>query len=331
MSLVYDIIPKNIAFGNGSICRGLGVIPILKTGPTELPLIEALDTAINKGTATITETSDAGEVPYLKLENSGDHPVLILDGELLVGGKQNRTINTTILVLAKSTVKIPVSCVQAGRWQSVRPDFGVSRSLFGAKSRAVIRQDVTTDARQSGSFKSNQQSVWNEVGRTLSGLGVQSPTADIEDGRMQVSDRIEGYIQALRPVENQIGAIFMKHDGILGLEMLGNQELYLQECPKIVSSFAFDVLKSPDLKRVSAEKSKQWWAEVLNRNFTEHRSPGAGEDIRVDDDTLLGAGLLLNDHLVHFSCFRKQKQSLKRGMRAPVSRRRDNLRPSKKD
>ena len=55
-------------------------------------------------------------MPDLKVINKSEVMVLILDGEELVGAKQNRIVNTTILIPAKETVLIPVSCVEQGRW-----------------------------------------------------------------------------------------------------------------------------------------------------------------------------------------------------------------------
>jgi len=49
--------------------------------------------------------------------------ILILDGEELVGAKQNRVVNTTLLIAAASSTVIPVSCVEQGRWDYDSPDF----------------------------------------------------------------------------------------------------------------------------------------------------------------------------------------------------------------
>ncbi|MCS7228549.1 MAG: DUF6569 family protein [Candidatus Kryptonium sp.] len=75
-----------------------------------------LDEALKQSLIKITEVGEEGTVNKLKVENLADLPILILEGEELIGAKQNRTINTTILIKEKTTTFIPVSCVEQGRW-----------------------------------------------------------------------------------------------------------------------------------------------------------------------------------------------------------------------
>ena len=64
----------------------------------------------------VTEIDEAGSVPNLKVANMADRPLLLLDGEELVGAKQNRILNTTVLVAARTETTIPVRCIEQGRW-----------------------------------------------------------------------------------------------------------------------------------------------------------------------------------------------------------------------
>lgn len=68
--------------------------------------------ALEDGTLTVKEISDSGKVNKLIVQNKGDKRVLLLDGEELIGAKQNRILNTTILIEANVTQKIPISCVE---------------------------------------------------------------------------------------------------------------------------------------------------------------------------------------------------------------------------
>ena len=107
MPTVADV--ESIAKRLGSILAGkpqrhgaLTVIPILapmQTEPEWLTLAEAGDRV------RITEVDDEGSVPELRVANLGDLPLLLLDGEQLVGAKQNRILNMTVLVAAHTEVK----------------------------------------------------------------------------------------------------------------------------------------------------------------------------------------------------------------------------------
>ena len=120
---------------------GFTVIPILapmQTEPEWLTLAEAGDRV------RITEISEGGSVPNLKVANLGDLPLLLLDGEQLVGAKQNRILNMTVLVAGSSEVTIPVSCVERGRWgyrarDSAPSDFSLYAGLRAKKSAWVSR------------------------------------------------------------------------------------------------------------------------------------------------------------------------------------------------
>lgn len=328
MSILQDIIQKSTSLGNLRRFHGLGVIPILTEEVQELPVLEPLERALERGLARITETSPAGEVPFLMLHNTGDSPLILLDGEEMIGGKQNRVINTTLVILANTSVRIPVSCIQAGRWRHERADFNSTGSVFRARSRAAQMATVTANVRESGSFRSDQGTVWDEVSASLLELGVHSETSDFREGRERVAHRLEEFVKAIRPAENQVGSIFINAEGILGLEMLGTPVLFSHVCDKVTRSFAFEVLGAPDLNGVSIEAATQWWDTTLKSPFTQHASPAAGEDVRVGTEDLIGSGLIWNEVLVHFSCFpnaRMEDRRPKQG-RASAGQRRRNLR-----
>ena len=201
--------------------------------------------------------------------------------------------------------------------------------MFRARSRAVQKATVTYDVRESGSFRSDQHAVWDEVSETLGELGVHSSTSDFGEGRERVAHRLEEFVEAIRPAENQIGAIFLNAQGILGLEMIGTPVLFSKVCDKVTRSFAFESLGAPDINGASTEAAKQWWHTVLQAGFTKHDSPGAGEDIRVGTEELIGSGLIWNQILMHFSCFPNMRRQSQR--RASAGQRRRSLRSSQND
>ena len=122
----------------------LTVIPLLaprQAEPDWLTLAEA------GAAVTITEVSAGGEVPTLSLLNDAGRPVLLLDGEELIDAKQNRILNATVLVAAHAALRIPVSCVEQGRWSYRGKRFDGSDASLFASARAKKAVRVSTSLR----------------------------------------------------------------------------------------------------------------------------------------------------------------------------------------
>src|SRR5262245_45218258 len=96
--------------------RGVVIAPLFPTRDPACSYL-TLDEALPRG-LVITETDTAGRVPELAVDNPLDEKVLLYDGEELVGAKQNRILNVSVLVAEQTAVHIPVSCVEEGRWAS---------------------------------------------------------------------------------------------------------------------------------------------------------------------------------------------------------------------
>ncbi|MCU0934369.1 MAG: hypothetical protein MUE86_08070, partial [Thiobacillaceae bacterium] len=114
--------------------------------------------------------------PELKFINEGLRPVLLLDGEELVGAKQNRILNLTVLAPAQQTIIIPVSCVEAGRWHASSAEFSGARRAHFAAGRARKAADVNVSLRRRGSRESDQGAVWRDIERRARRMGVSSGT-----------------------------------------------------------------------------------------------------------------------------------------------------------
>jgi hypothetical protein len=78
--------------------------------------VTLLEEALSAGTFRVEELSESGSVPQVSVVNGGAQPVLILEGDELIGAKQNRVLNSSVLVAADSELVLPVSCVERGRW-----------------------------------------------------------------------------------------------------------------------------------------------------------------------------------------------------------------------
>ena len=113
--------------------RGIVITPLFPARDPVAAYI-TLDEALPRG-LSITEISDAGSVPELAVINPLDESVLLYDGEELVGAKQNRILNVSVLVGAGAKLPIPVSCVEQGRWNRSSVDFDSATHISHAHLR----------------------------------------------------------------------------------------------------------------------------------------------------------------------------------------------------
>ena len=137
---------SKIELTESTVFRNLTIFAIEGAMDGELDYLTLAD-AMRLEVARVSEISDGGSVPELLFENSADLPVLIFDGEELVGAKQNRTVNLTILAPAGKTIKIPVSCVEAGRWRHESAHLEISDRHHFARGRAVKNASVSRSMR----------------------------------------------------------------------------------------------------------------------------------------------------------------------------------------
>src|SRR5262249_52735467 len=97
-----------------------------------------LDEGLAAQSLQISEVNEGGSVPTLQVANQADTLAFLMAGEQLVGAKQNRVLNASIMVAAKTTLPIPVSCVEAGRWAYRSRHFGSG----GTTSHSYLRHQM---------------------------------------------------------------------------------------------------------------------------------------------------------------------------------------------
>ena len=165
---------QSITVGDPTHFGGLTIFPLFRNGsaPAE-PGYTLLEEAIGRGTANITELGAGGSVPELRFENLGEQPVLLLDGEELVGAKQNRALNLTILAPAKRVIVIPVSCVEAGRWHAESDTFQPTEHVMYSRARAAKGAQVSLSMATSDSRRSDQSAIWDGIASKSERLGVR--------------------------------------------------------------------------------------------------------------------------------------------------------------
>jgi len=254
---------------------------------------------------TITEVSHEGSVPDLKVINGAEIPILLLDGEEVVGAKQNRVLNTTILVKEKSELVIPVSCTEQGRWAYREKEFSDSDTLMSTKLRRIKAQTVSDTLADSQEFRSNQSTVWTAIEEMSEEAGAQSQTGAMKAAYDVKMDDLNDYMSAFPAVQDQKGLLAFMDGEIVGFDFISREEAYGILHPKLVKSYAMDAIlqktkltESPDVS-----KAEEFVSKTQKCKEKKYESVGKGWEVRYEGKSLVGSTLKFGKKVIHMAFF----------------------------
>jgi hypothetical protein len=292
--------PPGFRLGSPQTAGRLTLLPVFCDGPG-LEYV-TLAEAQKDGTTEITEVDAHGTVSTLQIRTSSKLPVLVIDGEVLVGLKQNRVLNTTILVPGESTLKIPVSCVEAGRWR--RATSKASRAAYGLspKIRAMKRHSVTLSARASGEFAADQNAVWAEVEGSLGDLGVDSETRAYSDIEKQRRSEIEDRLTQLQPEPGQSGVLALIGGEPVAFDLFDRPSTLTRMWQGLIGSYIAESLApNTSSESLDLDAAAGWIRGAGAGEATGHRAVGLGESVSITGPKHDTAALVVDGVAVHIA------------------------------
>lgn len=299
---------KGVRLGNPLVFRNLAIVPIFDGPDSPFPYL-TMKSALSRGFVEITEVSEGGNVPNLKVINKGDEPVLLLDGEEVMGAKQNRVMNTSILLAAHSETVIPVSCTEQGRWNYNSRVFRESGNMMPARSRMAKSNRVLANLYAMRGYDAGQRDVWNDVHHYHRSLGTESASGAMSDAFVQRDDDLKDYLSAFPLTAGQKGMVVLLNGVPVGADYLSLPEAYAGLHEKLVKSFAVEAL----LHRTETTHPGDLVIEAytflssLNDAAESPFQPvGLGEDLRYEGARSGGAALIHEDSLVHLNVYPKE-------------------------
>ena len=263
-----------------------------------------LDESLQSGTVTVKEVSSEGSVPDLIFENRGNRAVLLVDGEELVGAKQNRILNITVLVPAKSTITIPVSCVVAGRWAHSSTEFHSEDRAFYAAGRARKAAHISDSLRMSGTRRSKQGEIWEDIAVKSARMGTHSSTDAMADMYVNHNNLLSEYMAAFQPEDNQVGAVFSINGQLRGVEIFDFSNSMKKLFKKLIGSYALDAIDdATETSNTEDISVKKFLNNIKNADCSSYPAVGEGEDIRINDKKISGGALIARDRIIHLCAF----------------------------
>jgi hypothetical protein len=281
--------------------RRLTVFPLLAPAAGEAPL--ALGAAVQAGQAAVREQPQPA-IDSLLVINRGARPLVVLDGELLAGGWQDRLVAAAGLIGPWQQATLPVGCVEHGRWREDRPAF-TAVGVAHVALRRLIAAGLAASRAATGERAADQTAIWEEVGQKRRAAAAAAPTEALRDVFAGRAAELDRYDRALPPVNGSCCGLAVAIAGrVVALDLFAQPALLAAYWRALVRSAALDALdaRGPDqpapLPPVAAVLHQAAHAAV-----TTYAGLGRGLEARLQADSLHGAAVLDDDCLVHLALY----------------------------
>jgi hypothetical protein len=262
-----------------------------------------LDQALEAGTTKVTEISDQGSVREILVSHHGKGFLLLLDGEQVIGAKQDRIFNASFLIAPGSEVVVPVSCVERGRWglRSDDPgrDFGSSETTFVGSARGKKLRRVARNAVTHGGWDADQHTVWTDVQGYLTSSGVRSRTSAFSDAYQANIRRTLSAVSYLEPCERQVGLAVVRNNRLVGLDIVAAPSLYLRIWKKLARGALAEVDPSRTVVQRPAEVVRRVCMAWKQAQLREQVAPGCGTTLHGMGETVAFGALRHEGKILH--------------------------------
>jgi len=266
-----------------------------------------LDEALEAHWIEVVESTEAGQVSRIKIINRSTQMVFLMAGEQLVGCKQNRVMNSSIMVPPRAEMALPVTCVERGRWGYSSSAFSSARTSSHYALRAMMTRQASQSYRSAGVPMSDQKKVWGEVSRKLGAMGSPSASDAMQDVYRNYDLKLRELEEKLPAPSDCNGAVFSIAGSIVGTDFFDNADTLRKLWPKLIRSCSIDALERParNERSTSVHEISSWLEASASATQESFPSPGMGLDVRIEGKDVLGASLVIDDHPVHMELFRR--------------------------
>jgi hypothetical protein len=302
---------RQVRVGRGHAYRELTVYPLNGKGRLGFDYA-TLSHALGQGPSAfeLRELPDGGSVPEIEVVNRLHVPVLIVEGQELVGARQHRTANLSVMVPPKATVRLNVSCVEAGRWAETGARFMAAQHAQFASGRARKVASVSCSMRESGRADSDQAGVWRDISFKLRSLDVDSPTSAMHDLYQRHAATLDDYVYAFASLPECHGAAFAVHDRLIGLDLFGDTATFKAYKEQLLRGYAVEALGAarhtatlaPERNRVSF-----LLRDIAAGEIEAYPSAGMGEDVRIAGQRSVAGVLAVEGAIVHLGAFPRKR------------------------
>jgi len=283
--------------------ENLTIFPVLSDQSGSRADLITLDEGLRLGKVTITELgadgssrtidrrqlSGSAEVNRLALTNKSGKALVLIAGEMILGGRQDRIVGHDCIIEASDTpVPLDVFCVEHGRWSG---GFAFGPNGSAQKDEAIklatIAPLARPNIREKAQAQKSQDQVWNSVAETVAVNGANTATGTLKSvyEDKTVNRRLEAYERALKDslsAESVVGVVAAIGNKVISADVFANHSLFQAYWPKMLKSYALEAVsrKSTGKAQVMKAEAEAFLARVQGTSAAN----GQGEVYRLKEN-----------------------------------------------
>ena len=287
---------QHLNFEKEQTHKSLTIIPITSSESYNLDFI-TLRSALDRKFATVKELHEDGSVPEVIVINKSDKHLILLDGEHVIGAKQNRIINKTIIVDPLSEVVIPVSCTEQGRWQY--KSAGFRKSNFNASSS--IRRASKMGVKSQGG-------VWSRIASISKINKFASRTFSLNELYDEVAPKFDNYKRIIQAIPSQIGIMAFINGKLAGIDLIGDNKLFAEQYDSLIHGYMLDAISNSleESPKSDIEGLRNHLLEEIRKSkLTSGENIGAEKRELIKAEDFMGELVSFKDMPVHLAVFHR--------------------------
>ena len=264
--------------------------------------------AIAKNQVQISEVNKKGLVTKLSVSNKSSDNIIILNGELIIGTqiRQDRIVDSTVLIPGYATVLINTFCGEQYRWSPrLSNKISTSESLYFSSGRANNAADINTKL-------SKQCRIWSEISEKISDFNVKSFTNSVDQIYKKKKVNVEEIVNFFKIPSEAVGVALGINNQLVNIDIFSNNCMLQIYLPKIIRSIALDSFKKINKKSYLKKKEVHKFLRQIHQANKQKRKVvegTLGEELQFNSESVAGSILYHKEQTAHFSAFVKENKT----------------------
>ena len=264
--------------------------------------------AIAKNQVQISEVNKEGLLTKLSVSNKSSDNIIILNGELIIGTqiRQDRIVDSTVLIPGHATVLINTFCGEQYRWSPrLSNKISTSESLYFSSGRANNAADINTKL-------SKQCRIWSEISEKISDFNVKSFTNSVDQIYKKKKVDVEEIVNFFKIPSEAVGVALGINHQLVNIDIFSNNCMLQIYLPKIIRSIALDSFKKISKKSYLKKKDVHRFLRQIHQANKQKRKVvegTLGEELQFNSESVAGSILYHKEQTVHFSAFVKENKT----------------------